>query len=108
MEQYFMPIYTSIVGVVIGLLVAKIRSLVQQKKDTQKADSDIAEALKEGMAILLRRQLFDYYSKYEHEESIPAREWQDIEETHHVYNRLGGNHTGDRLYESLRQKHIQG
>ena len=108
MEQYFMPIYTSIVGVVIGLLVAKIKSLVQQKKDIQKADSDNAEALKEGMAILLRRQLFEYYGIYEHEDSIPAREWADIEETHHVYNRLGGNHTGDRLYEALRQKHIQG
>lgn len=108
MQQYFMPIYTSFVGVIIGLLVAKVKSLVQQKKDIQKADGDIAKALKEGMAILLRRQLFDYYGKYEHEESIPAREWADIEETHNVYNRLGGNHTGDRLYETLKNKHIQG
>lgn len=71
-------------------------------------EDDVAEALKDGMAILLRRQLFDYYNRYEGSDSIPTSEWSDIEQTHKVYNRLGGNHTGDRLFNELEKKHLGG
>ena len=66
------------------------------------------KAIKAGLAILLRKQLYDYYSEYEYQDSIPASEWSEIEETHKVYNQLGGNHTGDRLYEEMKHKHLEG
>lgn len=106
MNQYFMPIYTTVVGVVIGLLVAWVKSLISRKKEEQAKEDDTYEALKQGMAILLRRQLFDYYNIYINEESIPKSEWEEIEQTHRVYNKLGGNHTGDRLYSELQSKHL--
>lgn len=106
MNQYFMPIYTTVVGVVIGLLVAWVKSLISRKKEEQAKEDDTYEALKQGMAILLRRQLFDYYNTYINEESIPKSEWEEIEQTHRVYNKLGGNHTGDRLYSELQSKHL--
>lgn len=101
-----MPVYTTVVGVVIGLLVAWVKSLITRKKEEQAKEDDTYEALKEGMAILLRRQLFDYYNIYVNEESIPKSEWEEIEQTHRVYNKLGGNHTGDRLYSELQNKHL--
>ena len=106
MNQYFMPVYTTVVGVVIGLLVAWVKSLITRKKEEQAKEDDTYEALKKGMAILLRRQLFDYYNIYINEESIPKSEWEEIEQTHRVYNKLGGNHTGDRLYSELQSKHL--
>lgn len=106
MNQYFMPVYTTVVGVVIGLLVAWVKSLISRKKEEQAKEDDTYEALKQGMAILLRRQLFDYYNIYINEESIPKSEWEEIEQTHRVYNKLGGNHTGDRLYSELQSKHL--
>ena len=107
MQQYFMPIYTTVVGVVIGLLVAWVKSLVSRKKEEQAKEDDTYEALKEGMAILLRRQLFDYYNIYVEEDSIPKSIWEEIDQTHKVYNKLGGNHTGDRLFSELQTKHLE-
>ena len=107
MQQYFMPVYTTIVGVVIGLLVAWVKSLISRKNEARQKEDDISTALKEGMAILLRRQLYDYYNIYAGEDSIPKSDWDEIDQTHKAYNKLGGNHTGDRLYDELRSKHIE-
>ena len=106
--EWFMPIYTSLVGVIIGLLLAWVKSLISSKKQEKEDEDNRVAALVDGMAILLRKQLYDYYNCYEHQDSIPAREWSDIEQTHKAYNRLGGNSTGDRLFEALKAKHIQG
>ena len=106
--EWFMPIYTSLVGVIVGLLIAWIKSLIGAKKQVEHEEDERTKALNAGMAILLRQRLYDYYNAYENEESIPASEWSDIEETHTVYNKLGGNHTGDRLFKVLEGKHIQG
>ena len=104
---YIMPIYTTLVGLIIGFLVGRIKLLVTQAKETKKRNDDIYSALKEGMAILLRHELLEYYDKFEDKHSIPTTEWSDIEQTHKVYNSLGGNSTGDRIYELLKQKHLE-
>lgn len=108
MPEYFLPIYTTLVGTVIGLLIGWIRSLITKSKKSKDAEVEISEALKEGMAILLRDRLFVYYEKYEYADEIPASEWAEIESTHKVYNRLGGNHTGDRIFKAMEEKHISG
>ena len=106
-EQYIMPIYNTIVGIVIGILVGWIRGLITKgKQEATKKDARV-EATEKGIAILLRSQLRYYYATYEYQNSIPQDEWNDIQETHDVYNELGGNHTGDRLFEELKNKHIQ-
>lgn len=108
MSQYFMPIYTTLVGTVIGLLVAWIRSLVDENKKKKDIENGLVDALRDGMAIMLRKQLFEYYEIYEYEEKIPVSEWEEIEETHKVYKKLGGNHSGDRIYEEMKSKHLGG
>lgn len=107
-QQYFMPIYNTCIGLLIGYLIGKIKRLCQDKKDIQKSEENTNEALKEGMAILLRHELFEYYKMYEKVDSIPKSEWEDIEKTHDVYNRLGGNHTGDRVYTEMLKKRLEG
>lgn len=103
-QPWLMPVYSTVVGIIIGLLYAKIQSLVTRKKE----DKDKEAAIAEGMVCLLRKQLFEYYGTYEFQDSIPASEWSDIEQTHDVYNKLGGNHTGDRLFDEMKKKHIGG
>lgn len=107
MQEYFMPIYTTLVGTVIGLLVGWIRTLLKGKQHKKDIENGLIDALKDGMAILLRKQLFEYYETYEYQESIPIAEWKEIEETHKVYNRLGGNHSGDRIFEEMKSKHLE-
>ena len=106
--QWFMPIYTTLVGTIIGLLIAWIKGLVTEKKQAKIEEDDKVKALSEGMAILLRHRLFAYYYSYKDSDSIPVDEWADIEQTHNVYNKLGGNHTGDRLFDILKDKDIKG
>lgn len=36
---------------------------------------------------------------------ITQREWDDISKDHEIYNLLGGNHNGDRLYEDIVAKY---
>lgn len=108
MDQYFMPIYTTVVGAVIGMLIAWIKSLLSKNKQKKDIENGLIDALKDGMAIMLRKELLDYYDSYEYQENIPINEWEDIEETYKVYKRLGGNHSGDRMYESMKSKHLGG
>lgn len=108
MNKYFMPIYTTVVGIIIGWLATWLKTLISKKKKKQDVENGIIDSLCDGMAILLRRQLFDYYSTYEYQDSIPMSEWQEIEETHNVYKKLHGNHSGDRVYEEMKHKHVTG
>ena len=108
LKEFVMPIYTTVVGLIIGLLVASLKDIVSKKKAHETAENDVLTALQEGMAILLRRQLFDYYGTYEYSENIPVSDWEEIEQTHKIYKKLGGNHSGDRIYEDLKSKHIGG
>ena len=39
---------------------------------------------------------------------ITLEQYEAMVEEHHVYNSLGGNHTGDALFKSLEAKYIQG
>ena len=57
---------------------------------------------------MLKKQLFEYYAVYEYQENIPIVEWEEIEETHKVYKELGGNHSGDRIYDEMKSKHLGG
>lgn len=106
MNQYFMPIYTTVVGIVIGALVTWLKNLIGNKRKEQELENGLVDALTDGMAILLRKEIKGYYEEYEHKDSIPVNEWEDIELTHQVYKKLHGNHSGDRMYETLKTKHL--
>lgn len=108
MDKYFMPIYTTVVGIVIGALVAWLRTLIANRKQNKSVETDLMNALTDGMAILLRKEIKEYYNEYENKDAIPISEWEDIELTHKVYKQLHGNHSGDRMYDELRTKHLQG
>ena len=108
MNQYFMPIYTTSVGIIIGALVAWVKNLADKKKTKEDIENGLINALKDGMAILLRKEIRTYYTQYEYKDSIPMSEWEEIESTHKVYKELNGNHSGDRMYEEMKSKHLQG
>lgn len=108
MDKYFMPIYTTIVGIVIGALSAWIKNLVKSKKNSKEMENKVVDSLVDGMAILLRKQIKEYYEFYEYKDSILMEDWEEIESTHQVYKQLHGNHSGDKMYEELKSKHLQG
>ena len=114
MPSWLSPIYNTVVGLLIGALSTWVVKLIndkkQAKKDQEKAAQDALEherTLEKGVAILLRTQLFAYHSVYANRTTIPATDWEEIEEVYEVYKELGGNHSGDRIYEQLKGKHVE-
>ncbi len=107
MSQYFMPIYTTLVGIVIGALVTWLKTLINNKKKKQELENGLVDALVDGMAILLRKEIKGYYDEYGDKDNIPVSDWEDIELTHKVYKQLHGNHSGDKMYEELKSKRLQ-
>lgn len=108
MNQYFLPIYTTCIGTIIGLLVGWLKSLLKTTKKKKEEENSVIDALKDGMAIILKKQLFEYYAIYEFQDQIPISDWEEIEETHKAYKKLEGNHSGDRVYEAMKSKHLGG
>lgn len=41
----------------------------------------------------------------EHDHDITQEEWEEINDEHDIYNSLGGNHEGDRLYNDVSIKY---
>ena len=114
MPSWLSPIYNTVVGLLIGALSTWVVKLINDKKQAKKkqeADAQKAEEheriLEKGVAILLRTQLFAYHTVYANRSAIPTTDWEEIEEVYAVYKELGGNHSGDRLYQELRGKRVE-
>lgn len=108
MNPYFLPIYTTCIGTIIGLLVGWLKTLLSKNQKKKTEETDIIDALKEGMSIVLKKQLFEYYAIYEFRDNIPITEWEEIDDTYKAYKKLGKNHSGDRVYDAMKSKHLGG
>ena len=73
---YLMPIYTTIVGLVIGYLFGKVRELAKKKAETKSEEAKTLALLKDGMAMLLRAQIEGFYQEYKDAEAIPPDRWE--------------------------------
>ena len=64
------------------------------------------DILREGILSLQGRNFKEDCNKLLAEDHIIAqKEWETIDIEHNVYNTLGGNHEGDRLYKDVEMKY---
>lgn len=108
MNPLFTPIYNTVIsaiaGGVVAWLVAKIKSMKQQKVDEETELKNDMAVMKQGMQIMLRGQLYKWHDYLRDKPHITVNEFREVDEIHTVYKSLGGNHTGDELYAELKQK----
>ena len=86
-------VLTAVMGYVIWLL-----------QNHTKSKSTVKEALK----VLLREQIEYRYDMFRDCDTLTKEEYHDFEEMCMVYFDLGGNGTGERMYNEIKGKPIKG
>lgn len=104
--QYLMPIYTTVVGLVIGFLFGKVRELARKKADSKSEEAKTLALLKDGMAMLLREQIERFYQEYKDADAIPPDRWEYFMKVDTTYTGLGGNGTVAKIREILSKKKL--
>lgn len=90
---YLSPIYTSIISIVVGYLVA----LIKKGKTTDKS-------IKIALGALLRSDMYTIYEEYRDADEIPESAQKEMDELWQAYHGLGYNHMGDKLHDEIMQK----
>ncbi|MBQ1294971.1 MAG: hypothetical protein IIY21_13090 [Clostridiales bacterium] len=96
-----MDILNSVLSIVLTGVMGYVVWLLQNHKNS-KDDTKMA------LVVLLRETIELRYSLYVDRESLTKEEYKDFEELYQVYHRLGGNGTGTRMYEEIKQKPVKG
>lgn len=75
---------------------------------TEKAKSEIDDAMKKGMMALLRQQLINYHKEYVASgKPCPVRIKEQATAVHDAYAALGGNGTGTQLWHEIMEAHVE-
>lgn len=106
LEAAFNTFLTALLSGLAGWLLATIKNVTTKAATEKREDQAELDALKDGVRALLHNKLFDYYREYQDASFIPAAIWKEIDRVYEAYHSLGGNHTGSRIYESLKAKPI--
>ena len=82
--------------VILGYIVWILKS--------QKAHRD---ANSKGTMVLLKVKLFEYHDKYMELGFIPSYAYENFCDMYESYHELGGNGTGTKMYEEIKQLHLR-
>lgn len=90
--------------------IQKSRTLSDERYNKTKKNIDRLEVeldvLREGILSIQGRNFKeDCYKLLAEDHVITQTEWELIDVEHNVYNSLGGNHEGDRLYTDVETKY---
>lgn len=95
MSKFLMETYTIVLPVILGYIVWILKS--------QKAHRD---ANSKGTMVLLKVKLFEYHDKYMELGSIPPYAFENFCDMYESYHELGGNGTGTKMYEEIKDLHL--
>ena len=96
-----MDILNSVLNIVLTAVMGYVIWLLQNHKKSK-------DATKDALVILLRETIEWRYQLYVDRESISREEHHDFAELYDVYSRLGGNGTGERMWNEIKNKPIRG
>ena len=95
MKEFLLQTYTVALPIMLGYIVWLLK---QQKKDK--------DANSKGTMLLLRVQLIEYHDKYVELGEIPSYAYQNFSEMYEAYHALGGNGMITKMYEEIKQIHL--
>lgn len=91
-----METYTIVLPVILGYIVWILKS--------QKV---LRDANSKGTMVLLKVKLFEYHDKYMELGFIPSYAYENFCDMYESYHELGGNGTGTKMYEEIKQLHLR-
>ena len=68
--------------------------------------SDKKDAEREGIKLLLRSVLKEYYNTYKQEGKISSDDFTEYEEMYNAYHHLGGNGTATKWFDKIKELDI--
>ena len=77
-----------------------------RKQDVQAAEAELA-AIKKGLMLKLRRDIFEDHRRYcvNHEE-MDAEDYANICEVFNAYHALGGNGSAEKAFKEISEVHL--
>lgn len=101
----FLGRLTPLISSLTGLLGLAVGWIASARKSRSERERDIAErqrALSDGMLALMRGHLMDAYERHvTHGAPLTVARRECIDREHAAYKALGGNSTGDLMYEAI-------
>lgn len=102
--NYFGPIYSSIVSLLLGFLFAKMTGLAAQNKKKEEAEAKKNTAMINALGALLRHDMYGIYETWRDEEEVPEEVQKEMHNLWEPYHALGFNHMGDKIHEEICSK----
>lgn len=68
--------------------------------------SDKKDAEREGIKLLLRSVLKEYYNTYKQDGKISSDDFTEYEEMYNAYHHLGGNGTATKWFDKIKELDI--
>jgi len=97
-----MPIVLCIAGAMMGYIVWLLQQQRTENKEVRKATQEELEAIKQGVKLILRRDIISEHAKYViDEEAMPPMVYDNLCEEYEAYKCLGGNGMVKKLMEDL-------
>ena len=93
MNEYLAPIYSGVVSILLGYLIASLK----KGRTTDKS-------IKIALGALLRSDMFNIYELYRDAEEVPEAIQKEIDELWQAYHGLGFNHMGDKVHDEIMKK----
>lgn len=95
-EILISPFFTAIIASIATLLVSRLTGVIGNSRDEM-------DALKEGMRTLLRNELVAAHREwYEEKGYITLETLEFCHQTYEAYHGLGGNGSGDKLFNDIK------
>ena len=114
MKEILLQTYTISLPILLGYIVWLLQE--QRKKqmlDAKERDARIAEEYQKrdancaGTMVLLKVKLFEYHDKYMALGHIPSYAYENFCDMYKSYHELGGNGTGTKMYEEIKELHLK-
>lgn len=104
-----MPLILCIAGAMMGYIVWLLQETRKENRATTKATQEELNAIKNGVKLVLRRDIISEHSKYVVEKTpIPPFMYDNLCEEYEAYKTLGGNGMVKKLMDDLAQANIGG
>lgn len=104
-----MPIILIVAGSLMGYIVWLLQEQRKEARETSKATQEELDAIKQGVKLVLRRDLISEHAKYVVEKQpMPPLIYDNLCEEYEAYKALGGNGMAKKLMEDLGKARVGG
>ena len=100
MPDVLVDILTKTYAVALPVALSYIIALLVKQNKVRKANS-------RGTMLILRRDIIDDHEKYMTRGEIPTYAYENFDEMYQAYHNLGGNGLATKMFEEIRELHLQ-